>query len=455
MIKSSIDTILKEINNVVSEIQLKKQNIEKLKKINAKKKSMNYNKYLSRVNELEKTEQSIKSLMENKYFKYIKHIDFTSELDVSSLNGFSLNKELGCILKTEKDRQIIYPINTIVSSDERKITYIYDKDVKISNILCYSFYSKDNGIPLIPTSIKVTYKDNEDNFYEPHFRFYNRNNINSFVNIFPFQPKKISKLVFEFKENVNVNNAKCDLYSASYYVSDNDNSIIIEIENENNLSNFNFSRKSEESIVPLLYFYSEDNINFKEIEFNNSEEALINLENNSNFFIKIISDDKNINVLEEVIIKTTELYSEELESSFGVYKIPSNITTNLSNLKITFPLSTYSKLKEKFSKLNDVDIQEFITIDNDDIYTLNSEYIDYIVSVDEKVNKLKYIDDISVLEDNKKYFTVYVDTNNMKIYFSSFMQEFNFFLEIQYQSVSEQIDKSYYTPYLFSISLKG
>lgn len=454
MIKSSINSILKEINNIVLEIQQKKQSIKELKEINSKKSSINYNKYVSRIDELDKTEQAIKNLMENKYFKYIKHIDFTSESDTNKLKGFSLNKDLGCIMKSEENKQIVYYINRVISTDQKKITYIYDTNPEVSNLLEYSFYSKESGIPLIPSSIKVTYKDNEDNFYEPHFRFYNRNNTTSFINSFPFQPKRISKLVFEFDEIVNINNAKCDLYSISYSMLE-DNEILIEVENKNFLNSFNFSRKSEESIVPLLYSYSEDKINFKNIDFENEEESLITLSNNSNFFIKVSVDNNNIKSVEETTIKTTELYSAELDNSFGTYSIPSNITTSLSNIKITFPLSTYNKLKEQIDKLNDVDINKFITADNNGIYTLNNDYIDYVTSADEKINKLKYIDDISILETDEKYFTVYVDTNNMKVHFSSFMQEFNFFLDIQYQSISEQIDKTYYTPYLFSISLKG
>lgn len=454
MIKSNINTILKDINNIVIDIQVKKQKIKELKEINSKKKSINYNKYIERIKELNITEQSIKNLMENKYFKYIKHIDFVSENDVYNLKDFSLNKELGCILKKEDSKQQIPYINRVIDINEKKITYIYDSNPNVSNLLEYSFYNKNTGIPLIPSSIKVTYKDNEDNFYEPHFRFYNRNNTTTFINNFPFQPKRISKLVFEFEEEVNSNNAKCNLYSVAYSMSDN-NSITIEVSNPNSLNNFNFSRKSEESIVPFLYSYSEDNITFKDIKFDNTEEALISLKNNTNFFIKIIADNKNINIVEETTVKTTELYSKELENSFGTYSIPSNITTSLSNLKITFPLSVYNKLKEKMTSLHDVNIDDFILSDNKGIYTLNAEYIDYVTSTTEEINKLKYIDDISILETDKKYFTVYVDTNNMKIHLSSFMQEFNFFLEIQYQSISEQIDKTYYTPYLFSISLKG
>lgn len=454
MNKSGINSLLKEINDLVVKIQNKKEKIKELQEINLKKNTSNYNKYISRIEELDKTEQAIKSLMENKYFKYIKHIDFLEESDVKELKGFSLNKDLGCILKTEESKQLISHLNRIVSTDNKKITYIYNTDPEVSNLLEYSFYNAETGVPLIPSSIKITYKENEDNFYEPHFRFYNRNNTTSFVNSFPFQPKRISKITFEFNEKINTNNAKCNLYSVIYSMLE-ENSVLIEVKNINQLNAFNFSRKSEESMVPLMYSYSEDNMEFKDITFENTEESLITLENNGDFYIKISADNENIKILEEKTVKTSELYSQELENSFGVYSIPANITTSLSNIKITFPISSYNKLKKSMESLNDINIDEFITKQENGLYVLNNEYINYVATIDEKINNLKYIDDISILETDKKYFTVYADTNNMKIHFSSFIQEFNFFIEIQYQSISEQIDKTYYTPYLFSISLKG
>lgn len=454
MNKSSINVLLKQINNLVIEIQNKKQRIKELQAVNSQKSTTNYNKYISRIEELNKTEQSIKSLMENKYFKYIKHIDFLEENDVKNLKGFSLNKDLGCVLKTEESRHLVSYLNKIISSDNKKITYVYETNPEVSNVLEYSFYNQETGVPLIPSSIKVTYKDNEDNFYEPHFRFYNRNNTTSFINSFPFQPKRISKIVFEFNEKVNTDNAKCNLYSVVYSMLE-ENSIDINVSNINKLNTFNFSRKSEETVVPLLYSYSEDNINFKDIVFDNTEEALITLEHAGDFVIRVVSDNENIEILEEKTIKTTELYSQDLENSFGIYSIPSNVTTSLNDVKVKFPLSAYKKLKEKFDDLKEININDFISQDDNGLYILNNEYIEYVSSLNEKINNLKYIDDISILETDKKYFTVFVNTNTMKIHFSSFMQEFNFFLDIQYQSISEQIDKTYYTPYLFSISLKG
>lgn len=453
MTKGSIDALLKEINNVVKKIQEKKASIKELEKINLEKSTMNYNKYISRIDELDNTEKSIKMLMENKYFSYIKHIDFLYDSDVKELKGFTLNKDLGCILKSSESRQEISYINKIISIDNKKITYSYE-GTEASNLLEYSFYDADSNIPLTPTSIKVIYKDNEDNFYEPHFRFYNRNNTTSFINSFPFQPKKISQLTFEFENKVNVNNCKCNLYSVVYTMLE-DNSILVEVENEKKLSAFNISKKTEESIVPFLYYFSEDNINFKQIEFSKEQEGIISLENSDNFYIKIVADNDSIELKEETTVKTVELYSQDLESQFGVYKIPTSVSSSLNNLKVTFPLSSYNKLKEKLSELNDVNIDDFITKDENGLCLLNNEYIDYITVLEDKVNNLKYIDDISVLETDKKYFMVYVDSNNMNIHFSSFMQEFNFFLEIQFPSILEQIDKTYYTPYLFSISLKG
>lgn len=454
MNKSSIDVMLKEINNLLIQIQEKKNKIKELKQINSQKSSLNYNKYMERITELDNTEQSIKMLMENKYFKYIKHIDFTDDLYIKQLNGFQLNKDLGCIIKSEENKYEISYINRIISSDQKKVTYVYADGSEISNILDYSFYSLKNGIPLTPTSIKISYNDNEDLFYEPHFRFYNRNNKTSFINSFPFQPKQISKIIFEFDEEINTNNCYCKLFSATYSILE-DNYILIEIKNENKLNSFNISLETEDTVINFKYFFSEDNINFKEFSFEEGPETILKLKNNSNFFIKIVADNENVNIKEETTINKTELYSNEIKDNFGIYSIPLNITSEISSIKITFPISSYKILKEKMSKLSEVNIDDYISEETSGLYVLKNEFIDYINSTDEKINNLKYIDDISILETDKKYFNFYVDNKKMKIYTASFMDEINFFVEMQYPSVSNHIDKMFYTPYLFSISLKG
>lgn len=454
MNKSNIDVMLKEINNLLIQIQEKKNKIKELKQINSQKSSLNYNKYIERITELDNTEQSIKMLMENKYFKYIKHIDFTDDLYVKQLNGFQLNKDLGCIIKSEENKYEISYTNRIISPDQKKVTYIYADGSEISNILDYSFYSLKKGIPLIPTSIRISYNDNEDLFYEPHFRFYNRNNKTSFINSFPFQPKQISKIIFDFDEEININNCYCKLFSATYSILE-DNYILIEIENENKLNNFNISLKTEDSVINFKYFFSEDNINFEEFSFEEGPETILRLKNNSNFFIKIVADNENVNIKEETTIKKTELYSNEIKDNFGIYSIPLNITSEINSIRITFPISSYKILKEKMSKLSEVNIDDYILEETSGLYVLKNEFIDYINSIDEKINNLKYIDDISILETDKKYFNFYVDSKKMKIYTSSFMDEINFFIEMQYPSVSNHIDKMFYTPYLFSISLKG
>ena len=454
MNKSNIDVMLKEINNLLIQIQEKKNKIKELKQINSQKSSLNYNKYIERITELDNTEQSIKMLMENKYFKYIKHIDFTDDLYVKQLNGFQLNKDLGCIIKSEENKYEISYTNRIISPDQKKVTYIYADGSEISNILDYSFYSLKKGIPLIPTSIRISYNDNEDLFYEPHFRFYNRNNKTSFINSFPFQPKQISKIIFDFDEEININNCYCKLFSATYSILE-DNYILIEIENENKLNSFNISLKTEDSVINFKYFFSEDNINFEEFSFEEGPETILRLKNNSNFFIKIVADNENVNIKEETTIKKIELYSNEIKDNFGIYSIPLNITSEISSIRITFPISSYKILKEKMSKLSEVNIDDYILEEASGLYVLKNEFIDYINSIDEKINNLKYIDDISILETDKKYFNFYVDSKKMKIYTSSFMDEINFFIEMQYPSVSNHIDKMFYTPYLFSISLKG
>lgn len=452
MFKSKIDKILKDINSIYIDIQNKKKSISDLEKINLEKSNRNYRKYLERINQLDKTENSIKMLMENKYFKYIQHIDFLDDKYIESLDGFELNKNLGCIIRKKENMVEVPYINKIISSNKKQIIYSYSKDGIISNMLEYSFYNLKNGIPIIPTSIKVKYKDEEDNFFEPYFRFYNRNNTTSFINSFPFIPKQISQITFDFDEEINTNNCFCKLYSINYSVND-ENKILLKFNNVNNIKTFNISKKTEESIVQFKFYYSENNMDFKELKFENQQDDIVSLDKSSAFYLKIVPDNKQIKLKEETAVKTVELFSKDLDSNFGVYKLPSSIS-NLKTIKIIFPLSSYNLIKSDMEKIGSINIDDYLQKDNSGLYCIKSDFIQYISSVNEEVNNLKYIDDISILKENKKFFNVYVNSNEKKIYFPNFIN-YNFFIETQFSTVLEKIDETYYTPFLFSISLKG
>ena len=451
MIKERINNILDEINKVTLEIQEVKKHISELKLINESKTKNNYLKFEERISDLKKSEESIKLLMENKFFRYIKHIDFLNEDNIYSSKGFKLIKDLGCITKDFSNENENYYINRIIEPSRKKITYFYEENA-ISNIIEYSFYNSKTGLPAVPKSINIYYKNNLDELYEPYFRFFNRNNSTSFINRFHFTAKQISKVVFEFDESINENNSYCKLTNVTYDVIE-DNNLILKIDNEYKLKTFNISKKTEESIIPLKFYFSEDNINFTEIFFDNNVDDIISLENDGCFFIKIIADNDSIKLKEEKSLQTNELFSKELNSSFGVYDLPATFT-NINNVFIKLSTSSYNSFSKDLENLKNLSINDLID-NKDNLYIVKNEYIEYVDNADEKINKLKYLDDISVLANDKNLFKIYVDNVNKKIYCPSFMEKYNFFIEVQYVKEEKRINKEYYTPIIFSISLKG
>ena len=451
MIKNKINQILNEINSTLELIKSKQETIKKLQSINLEKLNKNYLKFQERNEELDKTENSIKLLMENKFFKYINHLDFLNENNIYSNKGFKLIKDLGCITKEITSEQETPYIKKVISPDKKNITFFYNEE-SISNILEYSFYSLKQNIPIIPINITIHYKTNNDSFYEPFFRFFNRNNSSSFINKFPFTPKQISKIIFDFDEEINDKNCLCKLYSAVYNF-DQDNSLIVKIDNNYKLSAFNISKKTEETIVPLKFYYSEDNIEYKDILFENGYDDIISLKNPSSFYLKVVSDNNLIKNKDDKILANTEFHSSEISNEFGIYSPPTKIN-NINKITIKFPVSSYNKIKKDTNGFENINLTDYLTEING-VYILNSECIEYVSTITEKITNLKYLDDISVIENDKNYFKIYVDNVNRKIYCPNFFSNYGFFINFQYLTDAEKIDNSYFTPILFSVSLKG
>lgn len=449
MNKNEFSVIINEINSISSQIIEKKIFIDDLLKENEQKKDRNYLEYNKRFDELDKKTTSIKLLIDNK-FRFSKYIDFIDSRDILELKNFDLNTDLGCVVKKANNIIEVLSSKKIIDINNKKITYIYD-DPSISNSIKYSFYASDSGLPLTPISIKVTYKDNEDDLFEPHFRYYNRNNSLSFENTFLFEPKKINKVVFEFDKDVNGTNALCKLYSTQYSLEDN--YMFINVENPYNIKNFNISKKTNELVVPLVFEYSEDNSNFKTIEFKNGE-GIISLEQGKAFTIKAYADNSSIDISEEYEAEKMEIYSEDIKGTFGKYIISDNEVTNLNNIRVIFPLSTYNKIKEDTKSLSNVNLSEIINYE-DGVYYLKNDYIKSITDISDDINSLKYIDDISILESDLKYFSFYVNSATKNIYCSSFMNDYPFFITFSYEKLMDKIDEMYYTAYIFELSIKG
>lgn len=451
MYKDKINIELQSINDLIIKIKDINVSIEKLLKENQSKKDRNFEEYNKRVALLDKKISSIKLLSDNKNFKFISHLDFIDDRNITELKEFERVNDLGCLTKTVTNKQEIRYLKKVLDISKKKMTYVFDEPV-VSNAISYSFYSEETGLPITPLSVEIVYKDNIDNLFEPHFRFYNRNNTTSFENFFLYEPKKISKVVFSFDQEINSNNDLCKLYSIQYSMSE-DNYILLNIDNTYNISGFNIFKRTSEINVPLIFEYSEDNTNFYPITFKGNEGKIM-LEKSGNFSIRISADNNNIELQNSYELGTSEIYSQDIKESFGIYKIKEESMNALNDVVITLPMSTYKKMKEDISKLNDIDIDDLIE-EQDGIYKIKTSFIKYISEVTSNIENLKYIDDITALETTLNYFNFYVDTINKKIYSSSFIDNYPFFLSFSFKKTIDQIGKHYYTPIVFEISLKG
>lgn len=442
---------LQSINDLIVKIKETNISIEGLLKENKSKKNRNYEEFNKRVSLLDKKISSIKLLSDNKNFKFISHLDFIDDRNIKELKEFERINDLGCLTKSIANKQEIGYVKKVIDISKKKMTYIFSDPV-VSNAILYSFYSNKTGLPIVPVSVEVVYKDNVDNLFEPHFRFYNKNNLTSFENFFLYEPKKISEVIFTFNEEVNDNNDLCKLYALKYSMEE-DNYILLNIENPYNLSGLNIFKRVTDVNVPLVFEYSEDNINFTPIKFKGNEGSIL-LEKAGNFSIRISADNNAIESKDLYEIGTSEVFSKDIKNNFGKYIINKENIEKINDVEIILPLSTYKKMREDISNLNDVKITDIVDEVNG-IYKLKNSYIKYISEVTPEIENLKYIDDVIAIENSLEYFNFYIDSVNKIIYTSSFIDNYPFFTSFNFKKSIEQIPKYYYTPIIFEISLKG
>lgn len=447
MKKEIINDTLSKINLLVKDNYDIKQKIEEMVIQKNKKRIRNEKKYKEIIADLTNKENEIKSLMENKHFSYIQHVDFINQNNLDELNGFNIENKIGCLVKNVENRILNSYLNKIVNANKTEIIYEF-KDI-VTNELEYSFYNT-SGLPVTPEEIKVTYEDNEDSFYEPNFRYYNRYTTNTFVNNFLFTPKKIKKIRFIFLDSVNTSNDLCNLYSNEYNIDDEEYATLYFL-NPNKIKIFNFYKKTDETAIPLLFEYSEDHINFTKMEFNQYQEALIKLANNSSFVVRIKSDYENFITKEEKNIKEIMLRKSEMTKKSGTYAI--SLTGEISSVEVIMPFSSYSKFKTEIEALK-LNLNDFITQVND-LYYINNSFMNYIKEDVEEVQKLQFFDDISLLKEWNKYFNFYFNITTGAMNFAPFLEEYELYFKIKYETIKESIDKNYYTPMIFEVSLKG
>lgn len=449
MNKRIINNLLRQINETIVEIGKKQETIKHLNSINKEKKIRNENKFNEISKELKTKETKIKTLMDNKYFSYIQFVDFINDNNLKELNGFEINKT-GTLVEHFTKRTPNYFYEKNVNINKTEIVYLFNSDV-IYNELEYSFYNL-NGVPIIPEKITIFYEEFEENFYEDFFRFYNRFISNSFINNFLFTPKNIKKIKFVFNDTVDTSNDLCILYTNEYQNTDNNHNTILSFSNPYSLSTFNIFKNSHEDI-PIKLSFTEDNLDYEQISFSNSE-AIINLKNNGPFSIKIESDYKNFKVREVTINDISVMSLSSLTSNDATntsYQL--NVAGNINDCNIILPFSAYTHLETKMKDLG-LDIKTFVD-EKDDLYYINKNFIKFIKEDIPEIKKMKFYDDEAILKKANTYFNIYINTNLNVLYIPAFFNNYKVSLEINFQTSKQQIDSKYYTPMIFDISLKG
>lgn len=448
MLNLDIKHLIEEINSNKRKIADLKFNVTNLENEVEEKKLRNQSKFEERFEALDMQEKEIKAMFDNKYFKFIKLYDFLDEKEILENIDFEVNEELGCLTKRPKNIIAINSINKELGLDKKSISFKLREKVVI-NAMEYSFYSKRTNLPLVPKSIYIKYGKYGDNFFENYFRYFNSNNKNSFISRYIFEPKLIKEIIFNFDEEVIFENAYLKLFSIKY--RDN-NSLKILVENYKNISNFKINKISNEALKSFNFYYSEDNSNYQEIKFE-KDNALIKLNKKSDFIIKIESNSETVKQKQTVSIKEQIISSVDSTSNKGIFELD-NDNINIESIKITFPISSATKLKTIFEKY-----QKNISDCFDDyagVMQLKQERLKNVSEVfQDEISRLKFLDDDSLIKNNLNSFCFYFDKEKNALFTPAFLNDFNFFINYQYQETEQTIEDDYYTPILFEFSLKG
>lgn len=413
------------------------------------KQKRNDNTYQENLKIITKKEEKIKLLSNNKYSTYNYFIDFLDDRDIKNKKGFDVHVKTGTLLKdVSTSTKTFVPYSISSSSDFKTYKFKFNGNL-VSNELEYSFYSFDST-PLIPSRIEVKYLDNIENFYEPNFRFYNRNNSIDFVNVFPFTAKKIEEVSFYFEQQVDLKKSNVYLKNKSYSTKENDY-LILDIPNPKKLKYLSLFKNSDESIVPLSFKYSENGIEFKDIAFDEYKVGMIELNDGVDFIIKISSNyDK--------IIKKSKTYRTSKRIKSAGIKIDSvsyktGIMETVVDYSVMFSQTEYRKLEKEFVG-NNLSIKDFIE-EKDGIYYIKSNFCKKLGGNTTLNENLIFYDDFSILSKEESLFNIYLDPYKNFLYTSAFMDQYDFYFSITTEQIEEFADDKFYTPMLFDLSIKG
>ena len=415
------------------------------------KETRNRNLFDSKLKSFEEQEKLIKTFVDNKYVEFFIDDSLYDLSNVSDVSGFELNERVAAVTKEVSDTLYMLPKKKTANKNGTFLTFDFS-EAFLGNELRFSFYSIA-GQPLVPTEITVELDGVQENFYEPNFRYYDRAVASDFETHFPFMPKSIEKIHFSFDTAVKQENAYCELRLNSYSVA-TDDYLLFTFDNKLEKESLKFFKVSDETVVPMKYSYSFDNINFKELKFEN-EEASIDGTSESDvkkLFIRVSADYSSITkVLEE---KTDNLRrnASNIRKSSNSYDLGS--VTIQDTFNILFTYSDYNNIKARLVEL-ELDPDNFFE-KKSGIYYLKSNFVNTVNTISSEVTgNLELMDDISVVKDDSSNMNFYYCVGDSILYAPAFLSEVDFRIDYSVKYSNEVYPDAVYTPMLFQISVKG
>jgi hypothetical protein len=440
-----------QINATNAAIDTLFEKIAAIESVNKPKRSRNFAAYNKIYNQYTANETSIKALMDNKYISFLVFEDFLNSDNIESSSGFQINERIGALTKeVNSDNIVISTPSKVVISNDKKTLIAEFNDGSIYNEILYSFYSY-TGEAATCSSIYFEYSGQKEYFYEPNFRYYNRTVVTDFKSKIPFSPRKVTKVYFTFDEPINTANYKVEFYGNEYTI-DEDDFCTVKFSNPKSLTSLKLSKISDESVVPITWSYSDDNISFTVIEFNDIDEGLITLPSgNTEFVVKMEAEYSNINKSELLNTSTVKKNSADIQLNTYSYTLADIGTIN--SFKISLPYSSYSKIKTQLETIG-LNVNDFVTKSND-VYSFNPEFYQEISGTSSVRENLIYFDDVSILNEKVSYANFYIDKTTNTLLTSAFMNAIPFVVELEVESPVYSIADEYFTPYVFDISVKG
>lgn len=435
-----------EINSILSQIKEKEEKIKYLQTLVKNKEITNNSIFANILKDLNQKEIDVQKYMGNKLYKNINFIDFLSEDELVEKDGITVFEKAGMLLSETTSRNELLILNKKISGDKKQIEFVFPED-EFSNEIEFSFYNKLN-IPISPTGIYFIVETEEEVLNEPSYRYYNRNEINTFINNFYFYPRKVSKILITFDEEINTNNYTFKLLKNNF--NTNENSFAkVKVDLGKNIRNINVFLNSEDDFVPIKYYYSTNNLEYEELNLENKK-AIVDVNKSETLFLQFKFDYSNVKQKEKKQLISAMEESVKIKKSTISYPLNNQLKIKLN--KIIFSSLNRKLLAEKMEYYK-IDILNFVE-ENEGVYSLKPEFLIEIKETTKTQQNLLYEDDITILKLKPEKMNFYFNTITNEIITPAFIDEFDFFIDYSYEENLEFLDPSLLTPYIFDVSIK-